>query len=595
MATFDWLWRKLRGRSDPLSVAVGASASSLTGTHENDAMRAFVDRGVAHIAQQQYQHAENCIAALERMNAPARADYLRACAALAQGRESDAVALFESALSKDPSDSASYAEAGMLVLRRDDVAEAEYLLSQAVHFEPGNTRARIALGQLLASQKRLDAALQQIAAAVSVQPDDVDLRQQLINIYWERGELPAVAAAYEEALQIAPDNFDLHLRLANCWREMGELAAARRHIVRALELRPGHRTATLSYAQVLVLSGDLGAALSRVQAVLSEHPDDALVHWTMALILLKEGRFAEAWPHHEIGLPQRLQNNRYGASGKPWRGESLADKRVLIYGEQGLGDEIMFASCIPDVLRHASSCVIECAPKLEKLFALSFPSALIHAGQARENRDWLERFGPIDYEIPSGTLPSTFRRTLADFPREPYLRIPQEARDKWRRRLAALGPGLNVGISWRGGTKTTGIYARSIPLEHWQPILTSPGVNFINLQYNDCAAEVQAAMQSTGATITTWQDALDEYAETAALVAALDLVITVCTSIVFVASGLGRPVWVMAPPGASWRYVRGQSHTPWAPTAEIFWRQGASWDDVISDVADRLARRLHQS
>lgn len=573
----------------------GSSASSLTDGRETDAVDALVRRGVAHIAQRQYQDAERCVAELERTSAAARADYLRAQIALAQGRESDAVALFESALSKDPSDNASYTESGILALHRGDADDAEYLLSQAVHGEPGNTRARAALGELLVSQKRFDAALDQLLVAAAAQPGDMDLRQRLINIYWERGDLPAVAAAYQQALQIAPDNFDLHLRLANCWREMGELDAAHCHILRALELRPGHRTATLSYAQLQVLQGDPHTALECVQALLAAHPDDVLLHWTLALILLKEGRFNEAWPHHEIALPQRLQNNRFGESSKPWRGESLVGKRVLIYGEQGLGDEIMFASCVPDVLRTASACVIECAPKLEKLFAYSFPQAIVHAGREREGRDWLSQWDPVDYEIPSGTLPSVFRHVAADFPRKPYLRVPQESREKWPLRLAALGPGLNVGISWRGGTKTTGIYARSIPLERWRSILTIPGVNFINLQYNDCAAEIEAVTQSTGATITTWQDALDDYTETAALVAGLDLVITVCTSIVFVASGLGTPAWVMAPPGASWRYVRGQSHTPWAPTAEIFWQGGASWESAIKEVASRLAQRLHQS
>lgn len=595
MTRFSRYWQHLRGHSAPVSVIHEARASILTQASELTAIDMLVQRGAAHIAQQQYQDAEHCIATLDQMNAGAHADYLRARMTLAQGRESEAVALFEAILNKDPSYGAAYAETGVLALRYDDVDEAEYLLSQAVHYQPSNTRARAALAELFMSQRRLDAAREQLLAAIAILPDDVNLHQRLINVYWELGDLPAVAATYKQAVQIAPENFELHLRLANCWREIGELNAARHSIERALELQPGHCTATLSYAHVLLLSGDSHSALARVQALLTVHPGDVLVHWTLALLLLKEGRYSEAWPHHEIGLPHRLQGNRFGASRQLWRGESLAGKRVLIYGEQGLGDEIMFASCFPDVLRTASSCVIECAPKLEKLFAHSFPEAVIHAGHAQEGRDWLDQMKPVDYEIPSGTLPSVVRHAPGDFPRVPVLRVANEARETWRRRLAALGTGLKVGISWRGGTKTTGIYARSIPLEQWQPILATPGVDFINLQYTDCEAEVQAVMQSTGVNITTWQDALDDYYETAALVAELDCVITVCTSIVFVASGLGRPVWVMAPPGASWRYVRGQRHTPWAPMAEVFWQKDMVWKPTIQRVADELAQTVQQS
>lgn len=591
MASFRWFWQRSRARPVSATLIDEPRASALTESSERIAINTLVQRGTGHIARQQYQEAEHCIATLEQMNAGARADYLRAKIALAQGREREAIALFEVVLDKEPAYSAAYVEAGVLALRWGDVDEAEYLLLQAVHYEPSNTHARVTLSELFVTQGRVDAALEQLLAAVAVQPDDVMLHQRLINIYWEQGDFPAVAAAYQQALQVAPDNFELHLRLANCWREMGELDAARRAIERALELQPGHRTATLSYAHVQVLFGDPNSALARVQALLAAHPGDVLIHWTMALILLKEGCYSEAWPHHEIGLPQRLQGNRFGESRKPWRGEPLAGKRILIYGEQGLGDEIMFASCFPDVLRTASACVIECAPKLEKLFAQSFPEAVIHAGQDQGSRAWLDQIAPVDYEIPSGTLPSVLRRVPDDFPRESFLRVSNEAREKWRRRLAALGAGLNVGISWRGGTKTTGIYARSIPLEQWQPILTIAGVNFINLQYNDCAREVQAVMQATGVSITTWQDALDDYYETVALVAELDFVITVCTSIVFVASGLGRPVWVLAPPGASWRYVRGQRHTPWAPTAEVFWQEGKTWGPLMHRIADELKSR----
>lgn len=589
MANLTDLFQRWRDKLLGPSASADSAAPASPGPRQHQEADELRKQGLVFVAQQQWPEAERCANELIRCGARAHAQHVQACIAQAQGRDRDAAALFESAIADDPNDSNLYTEAGLFAARRNDLEEAEYLFSHALRCDARDTRAHVALGELLVAQERVDAAAEHFAMVLQSDPSNVEVRQRLAHIYWQRGELPRVAKLYQDGLALAPDLFEFHLRLGNCYRELGDLVGAHRHTGRALELKPGHVSATLAHAQVLMLTGKPDQAEEHVRALLRADPDNTLAHWTLALILLKEGKFAEAWPHHEIGVAQRLQGCRFGVSSKPWRGEPLAGKRVLIYGEQGLGDEIMFASCIPDLLNVVSSCVIECAPKLEHLFACSFPQATVHAGRKNEGRNWLDGVGPVDFEIPSGTLPSVLRRTESDFPVTPFLRVPDASRDRWVRQLDELGPGLKVGISWRGGTKKTGVYARSIPLSEWLPILRVPGVKFINLQYTDCAEEINAVVQAVGTPITTWHDALNDYLETAALVASLDLVITVCTSIVFVASGLGKPVWVMAPPGASWRYVRGQRHTPWAPTADVYWKQGDSWAPVIDAVATTLA------
>lgn len=578
------------------SVDDDVSSSRVGSVVDTAQIDALLRYAIAFIQRQDWVAADRCVAELVACGASIQAVHVRAHVLRAQGRYQDAVALFDKAIQDDPDNGDLYCAAGVLAMEYGDPGDAEYLLSQAIRYGDTTKRAHAALGNLLFAQGRTAIAATHLEMALRFDPGNAELRQRVAHTFWERGDLPTVAMIYEQGLCLTPDCFDFHLRAANCYREMGDIRAAEKHIARALELQPGHRTASLSYAQLLVLLGDSSAALACVQAVLDKHPDDALVHWTMARILLGEGRFSEAWPHHENGLPQRLQNNRFGESSKPWCGESLVGKRVLIYGEQGLGDEIMFASCLPDVLRHASTCVIECAPKLEKLFVQSFPGATIHAQREGEGRYGIEPLVPMDYEIPCGTLPSVLRRKPEDFPSAPFLRVPDTSRDHWRHRLAALGAGISVGISWRGGTKTTGSYARSIALDQWLPILRVPGVSFVNLQYTDCLLEVSAIVKSSGVSITTWQDGLDDYFGTAALVSGLDLVISVCTSVVTLASGLGTPVWVMAPPSAGWMFLRGQERTPWLPTAKVFWQDTAlDWAPVIQRVAEELAQRVQHS
>ena len=159
----------------------------------------------------------------------------------------------------------------------------------------------------------------------------------------------------------------------------------------------------------------------------------------------------------------------------------------------------------------------------------------------------------------------------------------------WRGRLAALGSGVKVGISWQGGTMKTRRPLRSLLLAQWLPILRAPGVNFVNLQYTDCSQEIAEFKSETGIEVVDWQDARDDYEHTAALVSALDLVISVCTAVVHLGGALSKPVWVMAPYSPEWRYGIAGEKMPWYPSVMMFRqpRYGA-WEPVIERVAHQL-------
>ena len=269
------------------------------------------------------------------------------------------------------------------------------------------------------------------------------------------------------------------------------------------------------------------------------------------------------------------------------------DRTVLVYGEQGLGDEIMFASCLPDVIARVGRCVIDCSPKLERLFQRSFAGAAVHGGpQTGADLAWLHRLDPVDFQIAIGSLPQHFRNSLDEFPaHEGYLQADPGKIAAWRRKLAGLPGVRKVGVSWRGGTKQTRQSVRSVPLDQWLPILSCKDIALVSLQYTDCSAELADLERNHGIRVYHWQEAIDDYDETAALVDALDLVISVQTAVVHLAGALGKPGWVMVSAVPEWRYPTTGATLPWYPSLRIFrQRTLGHWQDVIDQVAMELQR-----
>jgi hypothetical protein len=278
-----------------------------------------------------------------------------------------------------------------------------------------------------------------------------------------------------------------------------------------------------------------------------------------------------------------------------WEGSSLAGRTVLVHAEQGLGDEIMFASCLPDLMAVAGHCAIDCHEKLERIFTRSFPGASVHGGQqTNTDQSWLERMPRIDCKVACGTLPLYLRRRPEDFPQHAgYLKADPQRVAYWKGRLAELGPGLKVGLSWRGGSKYTHRTIRSLELRQLDPLLRMAAVQFVSLQYTDCRQELAEWGRENGLKVHHWQEAIDDYDETAALVCAVDIVISVQTAIVHLAGALGRPAWVVVPAAPEWRYQHSGESLPWYPSVRIF-RQGrlGEWQPVIERVAGELRRLI---
>ena len=359
-----------------------------------------------------------------------------------------------------------------------------------------------------------------------------------------------------------------------------------------------------NWAGLLQHRGQLAEAIALWTQLADKGGEDAEnAQLNRALVLLKQGVFARGWLDYEA---RKRTPSEYRPRNFPyaeWNDEPLDGRAILVHAEQGIGDQIMFASCIPDLMQRASHCVVECEPKLEAIFRRSFHTATVTCAQKdASGRDVLAEAPAIDYQVALGSLPLRFRSTSTDFPRhEGYLRADPAKVAAWRRRLEELPASRRIGISWRGGVQRTRQAVRSLPLAELLPILKCAQTVFVSLQYTDCAAELAEVERDLGIRIWHWQEAIDDYDETAALVCALDLVISVQTSIVHLSGALGRPVWVMVPSVAEWRYLDRGEQMPWYPSVRI-WRQDrlGEWQPVVERVAAALrssdaVRRVRQA
>jgi len=299
------------------------------------------------------------------------------------------------------------------------------------------------------------------------------------------------------------------------------------------------------------------------------------------------GQLSEGWKNHEF----RHSLDRKRFSRHPyWAGESLTGKAILIWGEQGIGDEIIFASLYAEVIAQAARCVIECAPKLVPLFTRSFPAATVVAKTEPPHPATLN---DLDCQCAAGSLAQWLRPNLASFPLTNTFLTPDPARvAHWRMQLTELGPGPKIGFCWRSSLATGERTLHYTTLDQWGPIFSTQGLHFINLQYDECRSELNQAKAQFSMPLHAFTeiDMYNNLDETAALIQALDLVISAPTAVSTIAAALGVDTWVMSY-GTTWE-AHGTDHTPWFPTLKYFNRTwNHTWDETIELLADQLKLR----
>jgi tetratricopeptide (TPR) repeat protein len=496
------------------------------------------------------------------------------------------------ALSLEPASAPALAQLARLELAQQRPDETLSLTERALELEPACSDAHYWRGRAFVFLGRWSDAVECFQEARALDPTNpAAALWHARSLRWT-GKVPEAQSVLREALGRTPGSFDLRSELIVSIFEGGEVARAREMLEHLLAENATHVGAVAAMAGLLNVEGRLAEADASARRALAIAPDDAVAHQNLGVTLLKGSSFAEGWEHYEWRTKVDELASVYSRFPYPaWDRGSVTDKSVLVYAEQGLGDEIMFASCIPDLLRQARHVVLECDPRLGPIFTRSFPGCAVFARERTQTNTWTRSLEPQpDVQMPVGSLPRHFRRRLEEFPAHAgYLRADPAKVERWRTRLQSTGRGPKLGLSWRGGLVKTGRVRRSLDLAQLQAILGTAGATFVNLQYGDVRDELATFERRHGLRILHEPQAIDDYDETAALVSALDGVISVCTSIVHLTGALGRPVLVMAPYSAEWRYGMSGEAMPWYPSARVLRQpQPDDWAAVLRQVQEAL-------
>lgn len=405
---------------------------------------------------------------------------------------------------------------------------------------------------------------------------------------------------YEEVLIQDPDHLLTWMALGHIELIQDHAEAALKCYERAYYLSTPYPpdSLRLHYGTALRFLGRWDAALEQFQIAWRHNPKDLIAQWYYCQCLLGLECWSEGWPLYQQG---RFSDKAPRPMPFPfWQGQTIPGKTLLLLAEQGLGDEIMFASCISDVIEksQANTILVECDVRLVPLLKRSFPTIRPISSNRRLDGAWLPDDVSVDFQYYTGDLPSLYRTESSQFPlHQGYLKADFYLQTAWGNRLAERAKGrFKVGLSWRGGTPLTRQQVRSLSITDFYPILSMSNVYFVSLQYGDVETDLNALHALEGVTVDHFPELIPDYDATAAVLTSLDLVITVCTSLVHLSGALNVPAWVMTPFSPEWRYTAYESRLLWYPSVRLYRQpQLNDWTTVCQKVAVDLGAEQKMS
>ncbi|HLH91913.1 MAG TPA: tetratricopeptide repeat protein [Xanthobacteraceae bacterium] len=488
------------------------------------------------------------------------------------------------------------------------LGQADRLYRAALAHDPDHFDALHLLGSLSLQRGRLADAQRFLAAAVRCNPRAADARSDLGVAYHGAGDYAAALASHDAALAIEPGNAGYINRRAAALVRLGRSAEALAALDRILSVQPGHadalgnrgnvhislnrpdaaiadydaaRRAAGDSAQILTNRAHalrrldrLAEAVADLLRALKLRPDLAEAHFELALAQLALGDFASGWNEYEWRwATAAFAPSRRGFTSPQWNGtQTLAGRTVLLHAEQGLGDTMQFVRYAPLVAQRGANVILEVQPELVALLAGTPGVARVLA--------YGERLPPFDLHCPLMSLPRAFATNEATIPADiPHIRVPPETAARWADRLPAGPP--SIGMVWAGRPTHHNDLNRSLPLASLAPLLRRGDLRFVSLQ-RDARAGDAAILRDLPNVIDAGPD-LHDFTETAALISRLDAVVAVDTAVAHLAGALGKPLLLLLPHAADFRWLRGRDDSPWYPSARLL-RQDkfGDWSGVLA-------------
>ncbi|WP_229266663.1 tetratricopeptide repeat protein [Leptospira sp. severe_002] len=498
-----------------------------------------------------------------------------------RGKAGEAFRLVSAALKVNPRSPDALSNLGMVLVALKRGEEGLASVDKALALAPGHLEALNTRGNVLLELKRPAEAAAAFDKVIAAQPRHVIARINRGNALAETNEPEKALVDYDEALKLAPGHPLALYNRGNALHALGRDAEAVRAYDQALMAMPQHIGALRNRGLALAALNRHAEAVASYAKTLAIKPDDADAHFNTSLSLLTLGDYARGFSEYE------WRWKRTGMNAKPrfrqplWLGETpLGGRTILLHAEQGLGDTIQFVRYATLLARAGAKVILEVQPELKDLLSqIEGVSAVFARG---------ETLPAFDVHCPLMSLPLALKTTPQNIPAEiPYLRASEDRIAKWRPKLDTLAA-PRVAIAWSGRATHVNDRNRSLTLAALEPLLATPNVRFVSIQRELRAADAERLARDPR--ILHVGGELDDFSDTAAVLALADLAICVDTSVAHLAGALGRPVWALIPFQPDWRWGMTGSRTPWYPGVEL-WRQAepSDWTNVINQMTVKLA------
>ncbi len=498
----------------------------------------------------------------------------------AAGRLEDAVNTFEKAMALDPNsaEAANNLASALNELARFD--RALEVAESAIKINPSIVDLHINRGNALLGLERAEEALESYHLALEENPAHGVAWYNMGNAYADLERYDEAYEPYRKAVDLDRGNAEKHYNLANTLLRLDRFAEAVESFSKAIEIRPEYIDAHCNMASALQSLGRTDEAIGNLSRALESEPESSDLHWNLALAMLQHGDYQNGWKEYEWRWQTPTFADFKRDFGKPeWNGEDLDGKTILIHAEQGFGDAIEFVRYAPLVARRGGRVVLECRSQLNRLFStIEGVSTVVNLG------DPLPEF---DIHIPLMSLPRAFETTLETIPDgSRYLSAPAGVPVDSR---IAEASGLKVGFAWAGSPTRVDNRKRSCDLDWFKSLFAVPGTSFFSLQVGKFQKQLDQLGEDSG--IVDLAPDLGDFADTAAAIQVLDLIISVDTSVLHLAGALGKPTFAVMSRPTGFLWMNERNDTPWYPTVRLFRQpEPGNWQDVFNDVKDELAK-----
>jgi tetratricopeptide (TPR) repeat protein len=498
-------------------------------------------------------------------------------------RNADAQAQINELLARKPDHVEGLNLRGLCFFRMGRTADAEQALRAALRVRPDYATALNNLGVMLAGTRRHAEAAEIFARAAEAKPNDATALLNLANSYAAQEKYDLAIPAYRRCLTVNPAVLDALQNLGQALRATGKAEEAVAYYNQAASLQSENPDAADRFATALRDVGRYKEADEAFGRALALKKDHASALWNRSLLRLLQGNFEEGWKDYEqrLRMPDAFVlklRRHHGLLGRPaWDGSSPAGKRFFIYAEQGFGDTIQFARYLPMLAREGAKITCACHTALVPLL---------------KNVEGVEHCQPFeqpppefDEHFPLMSLPRRFQTTVETIPAQvPYIHPDPQKVSQWRSRMSG-DTRRKIGLAWVGRRKPDP--RRSMAMSDLSSLSSVENVHWISLQKGEGAAEIRNA--PAGLAITDWTGELNDFSDTAALIANLDCVVTIDTAAAHLAGAMGKKVFLMLPKFATWRWMLDRNDSPWYPTMRLF-RQSAQndWQPAVAQVIQAL-------